>query len=697
MLSMKPLVQEWASAIEAAKKAKTGFNETHRICRQFFTGAIGQNSMFGDEFRRQYLGDIGAPRFQLTINKVFELTSIVGPTLLWNNPGRHITNHERLEIPPEFWGAPGDPQAQQVGMQWLQEYEQEQAQSETRNALMQSYLNYSCREQPGGGLKTDCHFAILDALVSGRGVIRVDAYQPADSKDTLTGGFYVSVDDLFIDPDCRRGNLSDAKWIAIRHTAPHWEVEKRFGWPEGSLKNKSKQASMKATTDAVQSYREGNPKRTDDLNDLITYYEVFSKMGVGTRFKNKRLPEWHQAFESSVGDWAYCCFADNCDEFLNVRTQYIENGSLEQVKMAFDWPIPYYKDGRWPVSLLDFWHVPGSCWPMATIAAGLGELVFLNVFVSSLCDRVYQDSLCKWAIREDLVDDAKSKLTSFSHEVIGLNPASAASIKELVSFLERPPVTFDAFRMLDQVSTMFDKRVGLTELMYGLNPGGKVSRTAADANQKGEAISVRPEYMSTQVEAWQTEIANLERIAAGYSVSGQTLVPLFGNMGSRLWDQLITSADPNVYMREMRSRVEANSIRKPNKARFMQNMQNMSAFLLPVLQWYAGSTGDTTPLNNLIKSIGNSMDQDTSDWEMQSLKQKAPSEEEIQAMQQEQQFRQEEQEIKSAQERATLTGKEMQNRKMAQELFEMGVGEDISILDTIEPDPEVMFESPVQE
>lgn len=689
MFSTKSLVDTWINAIRAAEKDKSGFTETGEMCAHFATGSIGANSMWGDKFRSKYLRGLGAPKFGLTINKTFELTSIVGPTLLWSAPGRYITNYERLQIPPQFWGHPEDPEAKQMGMQWLQEYEREMAISETRNALMGHYLNYSQREQPGGGLKTDSHLAILDAMIKGRGVIRVDAYAPPESQGLLTGGFYVSVDDLLIDPDSVKPNLSDAKWIAIKRCNPHWEVERKFGFPDGSLKNKSKKASKMGTTAAISQVRT-DPKSPGQINDLVTWYEIFSKCGVGTRFKDSKLSNYHEAFEESVGDYAYLCIVEGMNELLNVKSDFIENATSEEVGAAFDWDIPYYKDNRWPVALLDFWHQQNSCWPMATISMGMGELIFLNVFISSLCDRVYQDSLVKIAIRDELVDEAKSKLLSFSHEVVGLNSNIAGNINELVSFLQRPPVNYDAFRMLDQVSSMFDKRVGLTELLYGLNPGGKVSRTAADANQKGEAVSVRPEHMAAQVEHWQTEIANLERIAAGYSVVGSTLSPLFGKMGAGLWDSLISQADPYVYMREMRSRVEANSLRKPNKARETQNMQQVSGFLLPVMQWYAGTTGNTEPLNNFIGSIGKSMDQDTSMWSLPPVQQEqGPTEEEITE-------EKEAAEMNKARTRADISNREMKNKKMAHELMEMGAGQEVNLLDLLDQEDSLNQEGSMQ-
>lgn len=650
MINLKPIITTWANAIKAAESDRQKWHETAEICRQFYSGSVG--FMWESRFRNKYLRNMPETKFEITIAKAFELVSIVGPTLMWDYPGRVITNYDRLEIPEAFWDD------EEMMATWTQEYQKDLAVSKTRNMLMQHYLNYSQREQPGGGLKVDCQMAIIDSLVTGRGVMRVDPYEPPGGTGTLTGCFYVHPDDLFIDPDCTRANLSNAKWIAIRHETHHSELERQFGWPSGSLKSKSTKSTK--TSAASQDFgATWSPKNA--ASDIVVWYEVFSKFGCGQRFKDCKT-EWGNALEQ-VGDYAYLCFIKDSNELLNVRNAFLETADMEAVKAAFDWPTRYYDDSRWPVALLDYWLNTKSAWPMAPLAMGLGELIFLNVFISSLADRIFQDGLTKAAIRQELADDAVSKLLSYKHEVVSLNPSIAGNINELVSFLQRPQTNFDAFRMLEYVSMLFDKRVGLMELMYGLNPGGKVSRTAADATIKGEAVSTRPEYMAKQVENWHTEMANLERIAAAEHVSGKSLVPLLGRMGSALWDQLITNEDPIVYMREMRCRVEANSIRKPNKAKDNQNMQQLAGFTLPVLQWYAGSTGNTEPLNAFFKTMGDAIEQDISSWLLPPIQPPVPNPEEEQMKELEMQKRV-----------AEVQGKDLKNKKMIHEALMQGQG-----------------------
>jgi hypothetical protein len=687
-VNLGTLVDAWSTAISAAEDAKAPFMETASICNHFFTGSMG--FMWDKKFKSKYLNGIPEPKFAITIAKAFELVSIVGPTLMWAFPQRTVVGYNKLDIDPMVFGilhgmSPEQPEAQMMAQQYAMEAGQELIVQNTRNELMSHYLNYSHREQPGGGLVYDSRLAIIEALVKGRGVIKVDTYQPANQPNSsLTGGFYVSVDDLFIDPDCTRANLSNAKWIAIRHVEPHDVVEKRFGYAYGALKGKSGNLNTKTAARTAMFSKDSK------VSNLVVWFEIFSKCGCGTRLKGAGqlgpAPEWHDAFEQVVGDYAYICMIKGHNELLNLHNDYMENATTEQVKASVDWPIPYYEDGRWPVALLDFWHNPNSPWPIAPLAMGLGELICINVLMSSLIDRVYQDGLVKAAIKQELADEAIQKLLSYSHEVIELNPDVAKNINEVISFLERPRSGQDIFAMLNYLFELFDKRVGLMELMYGLS--SKVDRTATAANIKGEAISVRPEYMAVMVEGWQTEIANLERIAAGYSVAGETLAPLLGGMGSQLWTKLITEADPVVYMREMRSQVEANSARKPNKAKDNQNLNQLSGFLLPVMQWYAQSTGNTEPLNAYIKTMGKAIDQDVDPWMLPPLQNQGPSPEEMQAQQ-------EMQELMKSKLTNDIKGRELKNAAQAHKMMQEGAGLPMEMMTGVTPDPELMSQQPL--
>jgi len=627
---MSSVCDYWISAIQKAEEAKKPFTEVGAMCNQFFSGSVG--FMWDEKFKAKYLKNIQAPRFRVTIAKAFELVAIFGPSLFWRYPGRTIKPREMFVPDITLFGDPNDEGVQAQYQQIMAEAQVEQASSDARNKVMELYLNYAQREQPGGGLKSHGQYAVTEALVKGRGVLWTEAYQFPGSERILTGSFYSSVDNLFIDPDSCMPNFSDAKWIARKHIDQYWEVERRFGLKPGSLKHKAKVSSADAISKGEVASKKGSKAKTADL---IVWYEVFSKCGVGTRNKGI-LDSMHTAFEEVVGDFAYICVCDGLEYPLNSSPELMEEATDEDVLQMFDWPVPFYKDGRWPCCVLDFYPNPSSCWPLAPMAMGLGELIFLNTMMSVLCERAYESSRLLIAAVKGAASEAVQKIQSGGmKEIIEVIDANDNGINNLIQVLQMPEMGFDLFRMINMVSAMFDKRTGLSELLYGMNPGGATSRTAADINIKSEMASVRPEYMSQQVEDWQTEVANIERIAAGWSVRGQDCEPLLGKIGSQVWDALVSNEDPEIFVREMRCTVEANSIRKPNKVRDNENIQRMSQFLMPEFSKHADITGDTEPLNNFIQDIGKAIDQDTSRWTIPSRKQE-PDEQQM-AMQQQMQ------------------------------------------------------------
>jgi hypothetical protein len=59
--------------------------------------------------------------------------------------------------------------------------------------------------------------------------------------------------------------------------------------------------------------------------------------------------------------------------------------------------------------------------------------------------------------------------------------------------------------------------------------------------------------------------------------------------------------------------IEANSIRKPNKFRDNENLTRIAQYLLPQLNQIA-AMGNPDPLNAFIRSMGDAMEQDVTEW-----------------------------------------------------------------------------------
>lgn len=611
---LKPVVADWVSRIEHAHKTKQPFKEIADQCMGFFSRACG--FMWDQSFRSKYLGNIDAPQFKVTVAKAFELVAIFGPMLYWRYPSRNIRAIKTTpNIPPEYFQMKFGETGEAIYQQMMQANQAEELESDIRNQLLGNYLDYSQREQPGGGLAKHSEMAITEALVKGRGCLWAESYKYPGSQREITGCFYDSVDNLFIDPDAECPLLSDAKWIARKHVNHYWEVERRFGYPKDYLKHKAhlESGESQATRNGVWSRID---RQTGDTNDLMVWYEIWSKGGAVSRNK-KEDPEFGGTLDEIVGDYAYICVSNGLDHPLNATSRRVSMAYDDEVREMFSWPVPYYVDDKWPVALLDFYHQPNSPWPIAPMAPGLGELVCLNILSSSFVEQAYENRKIVIGVVEEAAAKLEEALKSSDNPVIvRLKSSLGHTIDKMVQFLQRPPMNKDLIAAIDYMSMMFDKRTGLSEVLYAMNPGGVQSRSSRDAASKEEKASIRPQKMSKDVAKWQCIAGDLEKLCAYFTLTGEDVKPLVGRVGGQLWEQLITSVDPETIARETRCEVDAKDHEKPNRERELANLTNMSGYVLPEMSKHADVTGDTRPMNAFLKRMGESMEMSVEDMLM---------------------------------------------------------------------------------
>ena len=496
-------------------------------------------------------------------------------------------------------------EAQQLFKQSQMEAKFRKITDSTRAELVEKWLNYTPGEQPGGGLAQHAEMAITEALVKGRGVLWVQPYTQPGSKMNLTGSFYDSVDNLVIDPDAE--TLENAKWIAKREVKPVWEVERAFGLKPDTLKDKANMESAESQGESLGHDMSNIHRKQGKTFDLIVYWKIWSKGGVGARLTGVNTGLKDQ-FDKTVGDYAYVVVAANVSWPLNAPPEKFRKADNEAVKKLFEWPVPYWQDNRWPCSLLDFYPKPRSLWPIAPLAPGLGELAFMNVVISHLANRIWSSSRDFVAVLKSAEEEVTKAIKKGEDlAIIPLNEVHQ-DIKQVVQFLQQPQTNFDIWRILEKVMELFERRTGLTELMAGMTQ--TQSRSAEDISTKREQMSIRPDHMASKVESWMTDVAKMEKFCTRWYVRPEDVVQLFGNAGAKLWEKLITSQDPATVLRELDASVEANSARKPNKTKETQNIQQAMQVLFPVLDKHADATTDTNPLNKLLTLWGDATDFD---------------------------------------------------------------------------------------
>lgn len=601
---LKPLCQSWLEKLELAGRHghRQKWKEVADEVLLFYSKSAA--AMWEPTYTKKFWKGVKAPKFRITINKAYEYVAVFGPNLIWDIPHRTVKPKRLPEIPPELFQ--GDEQLQQSVQAQLQ---QEGMGDTIRAHLLQQWLNYTPREMPGGGLESHNELAVLDALLMGRGALWPQLYSFPGSPRTITGCFHRSPQDLLIDPDAK--SVYRAKWIALRHIEPHWEVERRFKLPPGSLKNKSTLETSWHYAELQSKAGSTADRAAGKSNDLVIWYEIWSKMGPGSRHTS--IPSLiKDQLEETVGDYAYLAICPDCPYPLNSPTDKLRNGAGEaEVVSDYEWPVAFWKDDRWPVELLDFYADPESSWPVPPLAPALGELKFLNFLIPWLCNRIYSSSRDFWAVLGSKFDEYKAILDEGEDQVVfPMAPGETDDIRTQIMALQQPETRADAWKIVELVMSLFDKRTGLTEFAYGMNEQGTQDRTAETTKARAAAVGVRPEHMQKKVVGWQSRVAAMEGYLAQRFVTGQDVAPHMGGIGAQLWDQYVSSQNDEDLFRQMQFEISAASIRRPNRDKNLADLNELSDRYLPLLQSYGELSGDYSPVNGLLKLFGSLHDMD---------------------------------------------------------------------------------------
>jgi hypothetical protein len=612
--AMQPVVGGWLKLLELAREQKKkDFQEDADECMRFLDGpydwlyAPRGSKASGFDFDAE---ELPGPSVRMTVNKTAELVQLFGPALYHRNPVRKVNPRKTFPPPIGLYGDVSvDPQAGMMFQQDMAAHEQATGIDVVRAELLERYLNYT----PSAlDLKNNSRWMITEALIKGAGCLWHKPHRPAGATQQWAGSFYHSIDDLQMDPDA--STFADVKWVAKRCVKPTWEVERMYGLPEGSLRPTEGMESYTAQA-SVQASGDDYRRRQGRTADLTVYWEIYSKMGLGGRLAG--IDPAARARFDGLGDYVYIVMAEGVPYPLNLPPPFCdafgEDAALAQellpeVQRRTAWETPFWADNGWPVTLLSFHWKPGKLWPISHLKPGIGELKFINWAWSFLAQKVRIASRDFIAIAKAAGEDLKEKIKHGGDYTILEVEALQGSIDSVVKFLQHPGFNPEIYKVIEAVSYNFERRVGLTELMYGQT--GRQLRSAQEANIKSDAVNVRPDDMAATVEDAMTDVAKKEAFVARWHLTGQDILRALGPVAARLWDQLLVPSDPAALLYQLEYRIEANSMRKPNKAADAENMQQATQMLLPLLFQYAQATGQVNQLNALITDWAKANDLD---------------------------------------------------------------------------------------
>ena len=598
---LEQVVQQWLKVIDHAYTYKAEvFGNFAREFMSYYHGAKKFTELLGNETvpspdSRDY-------SFIAHVNKAFEFVTIFGPSLYYSNPVRTVKPRAPVQIPGQFF-----PDQQNFAMLAMAE-QQRVAIDGVRSILLEAYLNWTPSRY---GLDWESRQAVDEALIKGRGLLWCELTESPDQAFRAVVSRFGSVDELFVDPDAR--SIESAKWIARRNIQPAWQVERDYGLKPGSVKANMESMAVQAR---IAGDDEGLYKRTKGRsNDLVVFYQIWSKMGIGGRISGAKK-ELGAPLNSIFGDYCYMVVAPNCRFPLNLPPELVNDpDGLEAAQASAEWPIPFWVNGQWPFTELDFHQVFDSPWPMAHLLSARGELKLLNWIMTFLACHVKNATRDFVVTKKSLGEEAKSALLDGKDlTLIELEEAHGA-ITDAIAFLQHPEVNGDIWKYLDAVSGMFDKRVGLSELLYG-EPGATQPRSAAEVNIRNQSVGIRPDDMADQVEGWQSKVAAKEAFCSRYLLLGQDVQVCMGPLGAATWARYVFTEDASVAFHQLEYRIEAGSTRKPNKEYEVRQMTEAMQVLSPIFMQMAQATGDVTPLNNLISDFCKSRDLDPNRYQL---------------------------------------------------------------------------------
>jgi hypothetical protein len=603
---LRPIAKRWLECIKQAEKHKKVFTDDAREAMGFYSS--DPDAMWGNEFargERGYNRGIDPPPFRMVVNRVWEAVRLFGSVIHHRNPQRTVTAREYPIIGPALLGIEPQPPVPQMGpdgqpvmgpdgqpvmmpdpgVQMYQQMIQQQGMMWERRKviakLLEDYLNYTPTELD---LKKHSRKVVDEAFIKGAGVWWHELYQPPGSQVRFAGSFFDSIDNLVWDPDA--DEFEDIRWAARKRVQPLDEVAAKFGLSREDLKGHVESYSSRAD--------EGRPgykteKKNGKTNDLICYWEVYSKTGFGDRLKDGDK-DLRGKFDA-LGANCYIVVAEGVDFPLNIPPailqEEVEEGQIPNALfMAAQWPIPFWTEPNgWPFTLLAWHGQPGYSWPVSLIKPGIGELRFINWAMSFLATRIATSSQTLIGVAKAADPDIKAKILERNEggfNIVEISEAVGRSVNDVISVFQMPGVTQDMYQIIAEVTNLFDRRVGLTELIYGMTRAS--FRSAAEAAVKSEQISVRPDDYANTLEDALSEVARKEALLARWAIYPQDVAPLLGPMAAQAWQMHVQQEDPDSVVREYSYRVEAGSARKPNIATKTENLNQFMQIFAPVAQ-----------------------------------------------------------------------------------------------------------------
>ena len=443
------LVSIWTDRLRAAVDAKRDFDEAAREVDELFTGEPDPFFRSEDVAEVMNLEHL----FLVTVNLPFQIRSWLGPNLYQRNPTRTVTSRTNDSI------------------------------LRACGSVVSAWLNYTPAET---GLAEESRLAVDEALIDGRSC----HYTGYDAATGLIGSRYVSIADVLIDPDAKRPK--DAYWIALRRQLPRWELEREFGkaakeLPEGVGFSNSIACGTETDGDRDGTVKHGDE---DDETDLVTIYEIWSRMGTG----------WRGAGVEEPGD----------DSFDFKRIVLVD-GYSEKPLFLGRWETPLYVDGVWPLTFLDLTPTKNTLYPVSLLKAALPSLRAVNLLASTALKKALDHAREIYFVQAGMDNDDKEAIASGGLSIVvelkSTDPGVKAS--DLVQHWQAGAISPEVREQINFHLGQIGEVTGLLPILKGQSNEQQI-RSATEADIQDRNARSRLQDMSERVEDWATRVARNE-------------------------------------------------------------------------------------------------------------------------------------------------------------------------------------------
>jgi len=624
---------KWQEKLKLAEKRKAAeFGDAARDAMRFYSEDHG--FMFTPEYQKQtrsiiVSGNDESPVFQMTVNLVSNFVQLFLPYLYHRDPNRMATPRSAPVSDDVLMRVMGPQiqqmaqQAQSMGQQFdpasMFPHLQQRDINIIRAELQETMLNYSPSET---NLRGECRMALTEALVKGMGCV-YPSLREGDNGLMVPQTTTDSVDHILYDPDSDR--RVDAKWFARRRIRPAWEIALEMGIPQHMLKPNRQSADKHSDL----MFEQDTVKEEGTTADLIVYYEVYSRMGIGHRFSNVR--EQIDKTFGQFGDNVFLMIAPGHEFPLNLPPWLEEQGGGQgEIYERLQWPVPWYKDKTdpWPLVEFFFHSVPRQLWPMSHVTPAMGYQKLIDYIYGMLADRLKQSCRTLVVTNRGLEETLKQQITSGKLfellELTGLNK----DLGKLIHFEQFPTVNPDSWNLLSLIKGEWEDATGMNAIMHGAG-GQRQMRSSAEAQIRDQRTNTRPDDMYDQAEEGYSKVAKKEAQLSRYTLRPIDVAPIFGEefsgegektslggeivvmpMFTQLWDSLVHSEDFDLIVAETEYRVEAGSSKRPNREKMLADNDAFGQQFAPMLMQFYQGTGNPTPLNAFISQWAKARDYD---------------------------------------------------------------------------------------